>query len=134
MTSTVVYNGDLRTTNTHEKSGTVIYTDAPTDNQGKGESFSPTDLVATALANCMITIMGIKANSLEIDMTNTRAEVTKIMESNPRRISEIHVKLFFPENNWSEDVQQSLIRSALQCPVAKSIHPDIEQNVEFFFS
>lgn len=133
MTSTVEYLGNLRTTCVHLKSRNEIITDAPTDNNGKGEAFSPTDLVATALASCMITIMGIKAGSLQIDLKGTKAEITKIMASSPRKISEVQIQIKFPENNWPETIKNSLKVVALNCPVAKSVHPEILQKVEFLF-
>ncbi len=133
MTSTVIYNGALRTTCTHVKSGEEIITDAPTDNIGKGEAFSPTDLVATALASCMLTIMGIKSKALDVSVDGTRAEVTKTMASNPRRIAAVHVVITFPENEWTDSVKQSLKVAALNCPVTKSLHADIDQQVEFVF-
>lgn len=92
-TSTVTYNGKLRTTAIHLKSNTQIITDAPVDNHGKGEAFSPTDLLATSLASCMLTIMGIKAESMRLDINDSKAEVTKVMSSDPRRVAEIHVKI-----------------------------------------
>src|SRR6476469_8137736 len=98
-TSKIVYNGSLRTTSTHLKSGKVIITDAPIDNQGKGEAFSPTDLLATSLGNCMITIMGIASNTHQIDLGELTAEVTKVMAANPRRVSEVHVSFNFPNKN-----------------------------------
>jgi len=133
MTSTVHYIGDLRTNNTHLKSGNTIITDAPTDNHGKGEAFSPTDLVATALANCMLTVMGIKANAKGINMDDAKAEVTKVMASNPRRIAEVHVKITMPKNNYSEEDKKLLEHTARTCPVAKSLHGDLVQKVEFLW-
>ncbi len=133
MTSKVTYDGQLRTTAIHLKSGNQLITDAPTDNNGKGEAFSPTDLVATALASCMLTIMGIKSASLDVDITGTRAEVNKIMAANPRRIAEVDIALYFPENQWSDSVKASLQRAALNCPVAKSLSSDLVQNVRFHF-
>ncbi len=128
-TSEVIYLGDLRTQCTHYQSGTVILTDAPTDNQGKGEMFSPTDLAATSLASCMMTIIGILAQRSGFDITGTRAEVTKIMGTDPRRISEVKIDLFFPSNNYSEK-EKAIIRNITKtCPVALSLHPDTIQNV-----
>jgi uncharacterized OsmC-like protein len=124
------YQGNLRTEITHLSSGTKIITDAPVDNKGKGESFSPTDLTAVSLASCMLTIMGIKAQESNIDINDTSAEVDKIMLSNPRRIGEIIVKIKLPEH-LSEKELTILKRSALTCPVALSLHPDIKQTVLF---
>ena len=111
MTSQIIYKGDLRSVATHIQSGTVIETDAPTDNQGKGERFSPTDLVATALGTCMITTMGIKARTMDIDLAGTRLDVTKIMVSDPRRIGKIIVHVFFPEGLTVDDKQKEILES-----------------------
>ena len=132
-TSSVLYKGDLRCVSTHLKSNTEILTDAPIDNHGKGETFSPTDLVATALANCMITIMGIEANALNVNIDGTFAEVTKVMGIGPRRISKIVVKMTVPDNNLSDEQKQALIKAGLNCPVAKSLHPDLTQDVHIEF-
>lgn len=127
-TSKVTYQGDLRTTAIHLQSNNEIITDAPTDNQGKGEAFSPTDLLATSLASCMLTIIGIKARDMGIDIAGTIAEVTKVMTANPRRVREIHVAIAF--NKELEDKTRKIFyNTALTCPVAKSIHPDILQKV-----
>lgn len=134
MTSEIIYNGQLRTTAVHLKSNNEVITDAPTDNQGKGEAFSPTDLVATALASCMLTIMGIKANGLGINIENTRATVLKTMESNPRRIARVDIDIYFPKNEWDSNTKQSLEVSALNCPVAKSLSNNLEQVVHFHYS
>jgi uncharacterized OsmC-like protein len=131
-TSKVEYLGKLRTECTHLKSGDTFITDAPTDNNGKGEAFSPTDTVATGLASCMITMMGIKANQLEISIDGTTADVTKIMESNPRRISEIKVVLRFPAE-ISKKNQTILERTANTCPVHYSLHPDIKKDITFIW-
>ncbi len=123
------YLGDLRTECTHVKSGTILITDAPPDNQGKGEYFSPTDLVATALGSCMITIMGISARTHGFDLTGVRWSVTKIMADNPRRIGEIFIELTFPPNNYSESNKRILEHIIKTCPVALSLHPDVKQTV-----
>lgn len=131
-TSFVKYLGGLRTESTHMASKQQYITDAPTDNHGKGEAFSPTDLMATSLANCMLTVMGIKAgqeNMTSID--GTTAEVTKIMYADPRRVGEIHVKLTFPKNNYSDKEKKIYEHTAHTCPVAKSLHPDLKQVIEF---
>lgn len=131
-TSKVIYNGGLRTTSTHLQSGIEIITDAPIDNQGKGEAFSPTDLLATSLANCMLTIMGIAARTHEIDMDGTTAEVTKVMATEPRRVSEIHVNFTFPKKaDYSDKQKKILEHAALTCPVHYSLHPDIKKPVYF---
>jgi len=133
MTSTITYQGELRTTCTHIKSNETIITDAPTDNNGKGEAFSPTDLVATALASCMETVMGIKSKKMDIDITGTTAEIKKVMTNNPRRIEKIAVVISFPKNNWSEEIKTRLIKIAENCPVAKSVHSDILQEITYNF-
>lgn len=132
-TAKVVYTGELRTTCTHLLSGTSIVTDAPIDNNGKGEAFSPTDLVATALTACMASIVGIYCNNHGYNYTHCESEVTKVMESNPRRISELHVKMDFSGNNWDAEIQKRIIAVAEACPVAKSIHPDIKVTFEYLF-
>ncbi len=132
MTSQIVYKGNLRTVATHLQSQTVIETDAPVDNHGKGERFSPTDIVATALGSCMLTIMGIKARDMQVDLEGTTMGITKIMADNPRRVGGIEVLFTFPESVQADEKQRAILeRAALTCPVAKSIHPDIELNVQF---
>ncbi|NAS29769.1 OsmC family peroxiredoxin [Flavobacteriaceae bacterium R38] len=130
MTSKVTYNGDLRTTCEHIKSNNQFITDAPTDNNGKGEAFSPTDTVATGLASCMLTVMGIKARDLNIDLTGAVAEVTKTMAANPRRISKIEVNLDFPVSIDDKN-RKILENTANTCPVHHSLHPDIEKVISF---
>ncbi|MBS1651540.1 MAG: OsmC family protein [Bacteroidetes bacterium] len=131
-TSSVKYLGNLRTEATHTASNNKIITDAPIDNHGKGEAFSPSDLLATSLANCMLTVMGIKANSDTMTpITGAYAEVTKIMYSEPRRVGEIHIKLTFPKNNFSEKEKKIYENTAHTCPVGKSLHPDLKQVIEF---
>lgn len=130
MTSKVVYLGDLRTECTHEQSGDSFMTDAPTDNNGKGLAFSPTDTVATGLASCMITVMGIKARNLAVDMTGTFAEVTKTMVSNPRRISKIEVVMTLPFQA-DQKTRTILENTGKTCPVLNSLHPDIEKEITF---
>jgi len=132
-TSEVVYIGDLRTTATHLQSGKQIITDAPIDNQGKGEAFSPTDLMATSLGSCMLTVMGIVAKRHAINMNNTKVEVLKVMADNPRRVAEIHIDMYFPKNTYSQKDKDLLEHTALACPVAKSIHPDIKQKTRFHY-
>ncbi|WP_418499870.1 OsmC family protein [Flagellimonas sp.] len=130
MTSKVTYNGDLRTTCVHVRSESEYITDAPVDNNGKGEAFSPTDTVATGLANCMMTMMGIKARDLGVDLTGSIAEVTKHMAANPRRISKIEVKFELPKD-VSEKNRKILVHTANTCPVHYSLHPDIERVIDF---
>ncbi|WP_204346153.1 OsmC family protein [Psychroserpens algicola] len=130
ITSKVTYLGDLRTESVHVKSNNSFLTDAPLDNNGKGEAFSPTDTIATGLASCMITVMGIKARDLDVDMTGTTAHVTKTMASNPRRISKIEVVLDFPFEA-SQKTKTILERIANTCPVHYSLHPDIEKDITF---
>lgn len=133
MTSTVVYNGDLRTTCTHLKSGSHFETDAPVDNNGKGERFSPTDLLATSLATCMVTVMGIKARAMGFDLNDLKADVLKIMKADPRRVGGINISFNIPETLLSVDdkTKQILKHTADTCPVMKSIHPDIEVNIDW---
>jgi putative redox protein len=132
MTSTVVYEGNLRTVCTHLKSNTQIETDAPLDNQGLAERFSPSDLVATALGSCMMTIMGIKARDMEVDLAETKIEVEKIMASDPRRIGGINLTFYFPETLQVDEKTKTILeRAAHTCPVIYSIHPDIVVNVSF---
>jgi putative redox protein len=131
-TSRTIYLGELRTENEHIRSGQKLITDAPIDNQGKGEAFSPTDLVATALSDCMMTIMGIKARDKGLDLTDTTIETTKIMSSEqPRRIDEIIVEFTFPKNNFSEKDKVILEAVSKTCPVALSLHPDIKQTIKY---
>lgn len=130
MTSKVTYIGNLRTENVHLKSNDSYITDAPIDNNGKGEAFSPTDTVATGLANCMLTVMGIKAADLEVNMSGTTAEVTKTMASNPRRISKIDIVINFSFKAETK-VKSILERTASTCPVHYSLHPDIEKHITF---
>ena len=129
-TSKVIYTGNLRTQNEHLKSGSIYITDAPLDNQGKGEAFSPTDLCATSLANCMMTIMGIAARKRTIDMTGTMAEVKKIMGTDPRRISEIKIDFHFPDHLSSKE-KTILQRIAEHCPVGNSLSADLVEIVNF---
>lgn len=130
MTSKVTYTGGLRTKSVHLQSGTEIITDAPTDNNGKGEAFSPTDMVANSLATCMFTIMGIKANQMDINFDGSTASVTKIMQSEPRMISKIIVA-FDMKLRADEKTKTILERAALNCPVYLSLHPDIQKEVSF---
>lgn len=129
-TSKVTYLGDLSTSSIHLASGSEIISDAPIDNNGKGEAFSPTDTVANALASCMFTVMGIKAQDLNVDFSNSTAEVTKIMGTEPRRITEIHVT--FSMNVEVTDKEKTILeKTAITCPVFNSLHPDIKKEVVF---
>lgn len=127
-----IYVGDLRSEATHLQSGTKILTDAPTDNHGKGEAFSPTDLVATALGSCMLTIMGIAASTGNFDIKGTRLEITKVMSADPRRIGEIKIDIHFPME-YTEKQRKILENAAQTCPVAKSLHPDCKQTFRYFY-
>jgi putative redox protein len=133
MTSSVVYNGDLRTTCTHLKSGNHFETDAPTDNNGKGERFSPTDLLATSLGTCMITVMGIKAITMGFDLNDVKIEVLKIMKADPRRVGGINLTFHIPDSlvQVDEKTKAILKNTGETCPVIKSIHPDIEVNIDW---
>jgi uncharacterized OsmC-like protein len=133
MTSRVVYQGALRTTCTHLQSGSAIETDAPVDNQGKGERFSPTDLLATSLATCMLTVMGIKARDMEIDMTGLSISVQKNMLSDPRRVGSIELFATIPASLQAleEKAKQVLKRTGESCPVIKSIHHDIVVTIDW---
>lgn len=132
-TSKIIYLGELRTEMTHLQSGTQIYTDAPKDNHGKGEAFSPTDLVASALGSCMISIIGIKLLETNKNIKGATVEVTKVMYSEPRRIGEIHVNIKIPDDHFTDKEKQILINAAHACPVAKSLHPDIKQEIKIEF-
>jgi uncharacterized OsmC-like protein len=126
-----VYLGDLRTENEHLQSGNHIITDAPTDNQGKGESFSPTDMLATALGSCIMTIMGIKARENGIDIKGTGIEITKIMASEPRRVAEVVVEFNFPKKNYTAEEKRLIESVAGTSPVPLSLHPDLKQTIKF---
>ena len=130
MTSKIKYLGNLRTEATHLKSGISIITDAPVDNNGKGEAFSPTDLVATALASCMLTIMGIVAKKDDINIEDTTVEVRKMMSETPRRIDEIRISSVF-RNFLDEEQRKKLERAARTCPVSASLHNDVKETIEF---
>ncbi len=126
MTATIIYKGELRCECTHLQSGTVIETDAPTDNRGKGEKFSPTDTLCVALTTCMITTMGIRSADMGIDLTNTQIDVTKHMLADPRRIAKIEVIFHLPALDVSEKDKLILQKIGDNCPVMKSLHPDLE--------
>ncbi|MDX9881110.1 MAG: OsmC family protein [Prolixibacteraceae bacterium] len=126
-----IYLGGLRTRNIHLQSGCELITDAPTDNRGKGESFSPTDLLATSLGNCIMTIMGIKAMDHGIDLAGTEIEVTKIMASGPRRVTEVIVEFYFPKKNYTAAEKELIESVAGTSPVPLSLHPELKQTVRF---
>jgi putative redox protein len=130
MTSKVTYTGQLSTESVHLQSGTTIITDAPTDNNGKGQTFSPTDMVSNSLATCMFTIMGIKANQLGINFDGSTAAVTKIMQTDPRRIGKIII-VFEMNLETDQKTQTILERAGLTCPVFLSLHPEIEKDISF---
>jgi putative redox protein len=132
-TATVTYLGELRTQATHLLSGNELLTDAPLDNQGRGEAFSPTDLLATSLGTCMVTIMGIAAREHGFPLEGTRLEITKVMASNPRRVAEVIVEFYFPPISYSEKQKRILEKAATTCPSSLSLHPDLKQTIHFHF-
>ena len=132
MTAKIIYKGTLRCEVTHLQSGSIIETDAPTDNRGKGERFSPTDLLCVSLGTCIVTTIGIKGEDMGLDLTNTAVEITKHMLSEPRRVGKIEVKLFFERSLVLQEKDKIILeRTGNNCPVAKSLHPDMEVNVEY---
>jgi uncharacterized OsmC-like protein len=132
-TASTIYLGELRTRATHIRSGNEIITDAPIDNHGKGEAFSPTDLVSAALLSCMMTVIGIMAKTHQIDVSGMNGEALKVMGTDPRRITEIHIELRFPRD-YKEHDRVLIERTARTCPVAKSLHPDLLQNIQFIYA
>ena len=132
MTATIIYTGQLRCSATHNQSGSVIETDAPTDNRGKGERFSPTDLLCVSLGTCIITTMGIRATDMGIDLNGATLQVQKHMFSEPRRVGKIEVSLSFPASLQLDEKDKTILqRVGDNCPVQKSIHPDIETVVVY---
>lgn len=132
MTARIIYKGDLRCECTHLQSGTLIETDAPTDNRGKGERFSPTDTLCVALATCIVTTMALKANDMNINLAGTKIDVTKHMLAEPRRIGKIDIVLHFDSNIQLEEKDKTILkRVGDNCPVAKSLHPDLEVNMTY---
>jgi uncharacterized OsmC-like protein len=132
MTASIIYKGHLRCACTHLQSGTIIETDAPTDNKGKGERFSPTDTLCVALATCVITTMGIKANDMDINLADTKIDVTKHMLAGPRRIGKIDVVLHFPSTLTLDEKDKTILeRVGNNCPVTKSLHPGLVVNIEY---
>lgn len=130
-TAKIIYRGNLRTECTHLRSRNMLITDAPPDNQGKGEAFSPADLLATALGGCMLTIIGIAANTHNFNIDGTEVSITKLMADNPRRVKEVVVEFEFPANNFSAKEKVIIEKAARTCPVALSLHPDVVQTVRF---
>jgi putative redox protein len=130
-TISTLYSGELRTQAMHLASGNTLITDAPVDNNGRGEAFSPTDLVCAALGSCMLTIMGIVAQRHGLDLEGTRIEITKIMAADPRRIAEVILQFTLPPHHFTEKDRTLLEQAARTCPVALSLHPDVKQNVTF---
>lgn len=130
MTASIVYTGNLRCEAEHIQSKTIIETDAPTDNRGKGEKFSPTDLLCVSLATCMLTTMAIKAGDLQVDITHSKADVKKHMFSDPRRVGKIEVSITLPANGSERD-RKVLEKTGNNCPVIKSLHPDIELLINY---
>ncbi len=133
MTSKVIYTSDLQTHAIHTKSQKELITDAPIDNNGKGSAFSPSDLTATSLASCMLTIIGMLAQRTGFSIDGAEASVTKIMNDNPRRIGEIVVEIDFPANNYSDKVKEMIRRIPSSCPVSLSLHPEIKQTIKLNF-
>lgn len=132
-TATISYTGNLRTLATHFRSGVKIYTDAPPDNNGKGEAFSPSDLLATSLVSCMITIIGIVAEKRKLRLGEVEGTVEKIMADNPRRVAALNVEITFKNHKLEVTEQVLLEKMAIECPVALSIHPDIQTSYKFVF-
>ena len=134
MTATILYEGNLRCNALHLQSNSAIETDAPTDNRGKGERFSPTDLVCTALATCMVTTMAMKATDMGLELKNTTIDVKKHMAADPRRISKIDVAVTFPKDLSLEEKEKIILqRVGDNCPVVKSVHPDIDLNITYYW-
>jgi len=133
MTASIIYKGELRCECTHIQSGTIIETDAPTDNRGKGERYSPTDTICVALGTCIITTMGIRALDMNIDLTGTTLNVTKHMLSDPRRIGKIDIELHIPFSEINEKDKTILQLIGDSCPVMKSLHPSLEVNVHYIW-
>lgn len=134
MTSQIIYTGNLSTQATHIRSGQTIITDAPIDNQGRGDAFSPTDLCATSLACCILTIMGIKARDAQIDMTGVKVDLNKIMTAEPpRRIARIEMQMTMPNRSWSPEEKKILTEAASSCPVCRSLHPSVQTALEIIW-
>ena len=127
------YTGDLKTYTLHKRSGDVIRTDAPVDNQGEGKHFSPTDLLANALGTCILTIMGMKARSEKINMRGAQFQIKKVMAAQPRRISEVHISIIMPPIAYTVREKKLLEKSAHHCPVKNSLHPDVKEIIEIIW-
>lgn len=134
MTITTTYTGALHTEATHIDSGAVIATDAPKDNQGNGEAFSPTDLLAASLGSCMLTIIGIAARTHGFSIDGTTVETTKIMGTEPRRVSQITIVFNFPANSYTDKEKKIIEAAAFSCPAGKSLHPDLIQDITFNYA
>ncbi len=128
-----IYLGDLRTKATHMQSGNELITDAPKDNHGKGEAFSPTDLLATSLGCCMLSVIGIAANAHNFNIVGAEVKTTKIMIANPRKVGELIVDLYFPPNNYSEKEKKIIDNAVKTCPVTLSLHPDVKQTISIHY-
>jgi putative redox protein len=132
-TAAIRYQGNLRTASTHLQSGDTILTDAPVDNHGRGEAFSPTDLLASSFVSCMITIMGIQAQKRGLELGEVSGTVLKVMAESPRRVARLQVEITFEGNTLDADTRRQIEQAGLNCPVAKSLHPDIHQDVSFSY-
>lgn len=132
-TAKIEYLGGLRTKCTHLKSGTEIVTDAPTDNNGRGEAFSPTDLIATAYVSCMFTIIGIYCNKNGLEFVHGNASVNKIMGSGPRKVQALEIEMDLSQNNWTAEQIEAVVAAGEACPVAKSVDPDMEIEIKYNF-
>ncbi len=131
MTASIIYQGNLRCSATHLQSGTVIDTDAPTDNHGRGEKFSPTDTLCVSLATCIITTIALKARDMKIELKDTKIDVLKHMLKDPRRVGQIDVSIQFPQLQLKEEERLILETTGNNCPVAKSLHPDLKTNIQY---
>jgi len=131
MTASIIYQGDLRCSATHLQSGTVIQTDAPIDNRGKGEKFSPTDTLCVSLATCIITPMALKASDMGVELKDTKIDVTKYMLKDPRRVGQVDITIHFPELQLDESQKSTLEITGNNCPVAKSLNPELRLNIQY---
>jgi len=131
MTASIIYQGDLRCSATHLQSGTVMQTDAPIDNRGKGEKFSPTDTLCVSLATCIITTMALKASDMGVELKDTKIDVTKYMLKDPRRVGQVDITIHFPELQLDESQKSTLEITGNNCPVAKSLNPELRLNIQY---
>jgi putative redox protein len=131
MTAEIHYVGNLRTEMRHTRSGSVVQTDAPTDNKGRGEAFSPTDLVAAAYVSCMFTIIGIHCEENDITFCSAVASVNKQMSQHPRRIGKLEISIDFSGNGWTPEQADKMLRIGRACPVARSLHPEVEIEIQY---